>query len=100
MMPLRAALSIADTALSSAADAFSALLLFTSASTLFERVFSIFLTDLFRASRALACRFLFIADLFFLTGAAPANILPPLTAFSIGNLPKRAAPLNLRQVHF
>jgi hypothetical protein len=100
MIPFLAALSIADMAFTSAAAAASALLFFTSASTRFERVFSMLLTDLFRASLALACRFLLMADLFFLTGADPANVLPPLNAGYIENMPIMASLLKSGQVIF
>jgi len=77
MIPFPAALSMADIASLSAADAPSMFLPATSAETFLCRVFSFFRTDLFLSSCASVCLALFMADLFFFT-AFCAKTVPPV----------------------
>ncbi len=77
IIPLMAALSIAEIAFSNATFAFSVFFFATSVSTLFKNVFSMFLTARFLGVLALACRALLIADLLFFGAAFAGKIIPP-----------------------
>ncbi len=77
IIPFLAALSIAEMASFSAAEAPSMFLLATSVETFFDRVFNFVLTDLFLSSFASACLALFMADMFFFRAGCTDNVLPP-----------------------
>ena len=76
-----AALSIAETTVVKAASALSLLLFLTSFSTFFDKVFIMFLTDLFFRVLTSVCLARLMADLFFLGAAFAGNVLPPLIYF-------------------
>ena len=77
--PFLAALSMADTTSSRAVPAVSLFFSATAFSTFFDRVFSMFLADLFSTVSAMVCRALLIADLLFLGAAFAGNVIPPYT---------------------
>ncbi len=77
IIPFLAALSMAEIASFSAAEAPSMLLLATSAETFFDRVLSFVLTDLFLSSCASACLALLMADMFFFRAGCAGNVIPP-----------------------
>lgn len=77
IIPFFAALSIAEIAFFKAASAPSLLSFATSCSTFLDRVFNIFLTDLFFSVIASVCLFLLRADLLFFGAAFAGKVLPP-----------------------
>jgi hypothetical protein len=77
MIPFLAALSIAEIASFKDVPAVSVFFSVTASSTFLDRVFSMFLTDLFFNVRGSFCRTLLRADLLLFGADFAGNVIPP-----------------------